>query len=140
MGDRPRIRIRRHQEDGRSRVEAAGARSLRVGDAEPLGRDIVHSVTNPIPRLSGSVLDATAAACTQAVDGLFGRTPLGFLAFDCIARRGVLGDEGIRQEVARITSFSRGAPVAGFYTYGEIARTQGISGFHNETLVVLAVS
>jgi predicted metal-dependent enzyme (double-stranded beta helix superfamily) len=41
--------------DGRSRVEAAGARSLRVGDAEPLGRDIVHSVTNPIPRLSGAI-------------------------------------------------------------------------------------
>jgi hypothetical protein len=33
-----------------------------------------------------------------------------------------------------------GAPVAGFYTYGEIARTQGVSGFHNQTLVVLAVS
>ena len=87
---------------------------------------------------AGSVLDATAAACTQAVDGLFGRQPLGFLAFDCIARRGVLGDDGIRQEVARITSFSRGAPVAGFYTYGEIARTHGVNGFHNQTLVVLA--
>jgi hypothetical protein len=29
---------------------------------------------------------------------------------------------------------------AGFYTYGEIARTRGISGFHNQTLVVLAVA
>jgi predicted metal-dependent enzyme (double-stranded beta helix superfamily) len=43
------------EQDGRSRVAAAGARSLRVGDAEPLGRDIVHSVTNPIPRLSGAI-------------------------------------------------------------------------------------
>ncbi|HWW09739.1 MAG TPA: FIST C-terminal domain-containing protein, partial [Candidatus Acidoferrales bacterium] len=66
--------------------------------------------------------------------------PLGFLAFDCIARRGVLGDEGIRQEVQRIGSHSQGAPVAGFYTYGEIARTRGVSGFHNQTLVVLAFS
>ena len=40
---------------GRSRIEAAGACSLRVGDAEPLGRDIVHSVTNPIPRLTGAI-------------------------------------------------------------------------------------
>jgi predicted metal-dependent enzyme (double-stranded beta helix superfamily) len=40
---------------GHSRIEAAGARSLRVGDAEPLGRDIVHSVTNPIPRLTGAI-------------------------------------------------------------------------------------
>ncbi len=43
------------EKDGRSRVEAAGARSLRVGDAEPLGRDIVHSVTNPIGKLSGAI-------------------------------------------------------------------------------------
>jgi hypothetical protein len=32
------------------------------------------------------------------------------------------------------------APVAGFYTYGEIARTRGVAGFHNQTLVVLAVA
>ena len=33
-----------------------------------------------------------------------------------------------------------GGPVAGFYNYGEIARTSGISGFHNQTLVVFALS
>jgi len=60
---------------------------------------------------AGSVLEATSAACSQAVDGLSGRAPLGLLAFDCIARRGVLGDEGIRAEVSRIASYSRGAPV-----------------------------
>src|ERR1700730_8415247 len=87
-----------------------------------------------------SVLVATDAACSQAVAALSGRAPLGFLAFDCIARRGVLGDEGIRKEVERIGSHSQGAPVAGFYTYGEIARTRGVSGFHNQTLVVLAFS
>jgi predicted metal-dependent enzyme (double-stranded beta helix superfamily) len=42
-------------EPGNSKVEAAGARSLRAGDVEPLGRDIVHSVTNPIPRLTGAI-------------------------------------------------------------------------------------
>ena len=36
-------------------VEAAGAKSLCVKDAEPLGRDIIHSVTNPIPRLTGAI-------------------------------------------------------------------------------------
>jgi hypothetical protein len=30
--------------------------------------------------------------------------------------------------------------VAGFYTYGEIARVRGVRGFHNQTLVVLAIS
>jgi hypothetical protein len=86
-----------------------------------------------------SVLEATDAACRDAVAALDGRSPLGLVAFDCIARRGVLGDPGIRNEVDRIASFAGGAPVAGFYTYGEIARTHGISGFHNQTLVVLAV-
>jgi predicted metal-dependent enzyme (double-stranded beta helix superfamily) len=37
------------------RVEAAGAKALCVRDAELLGRDIVHSVTNPIPRLTGAI-------------------------------------------------------------------------------------
>ena len=45
-----RIRDRR---DGK--VEAASARALCVGDAEPLGRDVIHSVTNPIPRLTGAI-------------------------------------------------------------------------------------
>ena len=51
----------------------------------------------------------------------------------------MLGDDGIAAEVERITTHADGAPVAGFYTYGEIARTRGVSGFHNKTLVVLAV-
>jgi predicted metal-dependent enzyme (double-stranded beta helix superfamily) len=38
-----------------SRIEAAGARALCVGDAEPLGHNIIHSVTNPIPRLTGAI-------------------------------------------------------------------------------------
>ncbi len=41
--------------DGSGRVEAAGARALSVGDVEPLGQNIIHSVTNPIPRLTGSI-------------------------------------------------------------------------------------
>jgi hypothetical protein len=87
-----------------------------------------------------SVLQATDAACTEALGSLQGQQPLGMIAFDCIARRGVLGDPGIAREIERVAGHAAGAPVAGFYTYGEIARTHGISGFHNQTLVVLAVS
>jgi predicted metal-dependent enzyme (double-stranded beta helix superfamily) len=36
-------------------LEAAGAKALGVRDAAPLGADIVHSVTNPIPRLTGAI-------------------------------------------------------------------------------------
>jgi predicted metal-dependent enzyme (double-stranded beta helix superfamily) len=37
------------------RIEAAGAKSLGPGDAEPLGRDIIHTVTNPLERLTGAI-------------------------------------------------------------------------------------
>lgn len=85
-----------------------------------------------------SVLTATDGACGDALRGI--DSPVGLFAFDCIARRGVLGDAGIVTEIDRISEHASGAPVAGFYTYGEIARTRGISGFHNQTLVVLAIS
>jgi hypothetical protein len=87
-----------------------------------------------------SVLEATDTACGDALRQLDGRPAAGLLAFDCIARRGVLGEEGIRREIERVAEHAGGAPVAGFYTYGEIARIHGINGFHNQTLVVLALS
>ena len=86
-----------------------------------------------------SVLAATDAACHDAIAALDGNDPKGLIVFDCIARRGVLGD-GIGREVDRVAQHASGAPVAGFYTYGEIARTHGVTGFHNQTLVVLAVA
>jgi hypothetical protein len=87
-----------------------------------------------------SVLAATDGACVDALQQLGGREPKGVLAFDCIARREVLGDLGIEREVDHISAATHGVPVAGFYSYGEIARTKGTGGFHNQTLVVLAVS
>jgi hypothetical protein len=89
---------------------------------------------------AASVLAATDAACRDSLAALDGRPPLGMLAFDCIARRGVLGDQGIHTEIQRLAAIAGGVPVAGFYTYGEIARTRGMRGFHNQTLVVLSMS
>jgi predicted metal-dependent enzyme (double-stranded beta helix superfamily) len=37
------------------RIEAAGAQELGVGDVAPLGKDIVHSVTNPVGKLNGAI-------------------------------------------------------------------------------------
>ena len=37
------------------KVEAAGAQALCERDAVPLGPEIIHSVTNPIPRLTGAI-------------------------------------------------------------------------------------
>ena len=35
--------------------EAAGARALSTGDVCPMGPDIIHSVTNPIPRMTAAL-------------------------------------------------------------------------------------
>jgi len=37
------------------RVQAAGAKALCERDVEPLGHNIIHSVTNPIPRFTGAI-------------------------------------------------------------------------------------
>jgi predicted metal-dependent enzyme (double-stranded beta helix superfamily) len=37
------------------KIEAAGAASLGARDAMPLGRDLIHTVTNPLPRLTGAI-------------------------------------------------------------------------------------
>ena len=36
-------------------IEAAGAKSLSTGDVCPMGPDIIHSVTNPIPKLTAAL-------------------------------------------------------------------------------------
>ncbi len=46
---------RRIEDENGSRLEAAGAKALGEKDVAPLGQDIVHSVTNPIPRLTGAI-------------------------------------------------------------------------------------
>ena len=64
---------------------------------------------------------------------------LGIIAFDCAARRAILGDAGIRAEMQTIAEYAPGVPVGGFYTYGEIARSSGSRGVHNATLALLAL-
>ena len=46
---------RKIKDDPQNRIEAAGAEAIGAGDVAPLGKDIVHSVTNPIPRLTGAL-------------------------------------------------------------------------------------
>ncbi|HYA22781.1 MAG TPA: hypothetical protein VEF05_01390 [Terriglobales bacterium] len=46
---------RRVNDNRASKLEAAGAKALSLGDAVPLGQDVIHSVTNPIPRLTGAI-------------------------------------------------------------------------------------
>lgn len=54
-GREDNIYWRRRPGDETRQIEAAGARSLTTGDVEVLGRDIIHSVLNPIDRFSGAI-------------------------------------------------------------------------------------
>lgn len=87
-----------------------------------------------------SVLAGTIASCEDALDQLGTRDPIGLLLFDCIARKTVLGPDGVIAEMETIGSVLQTVPTAGFYTYGEFARTRGARGFHNQTLVALALA
>jgi hypothetical protein len=86
---------------------------------------------------SDSILRSAEGSCRDALDALDGSPAIGIVAFDCIGRRGVLGEEGIQAEVERIEATGE-APVSGLYTYGEIARRRGVNAFHSQTLVSLA--
>jgi len=46
---------RRIADEPDGRIEAAGAKALGTGEFTPLGRDIIHSVTNPIQKLTGAI-------------------------------------------------------------------------------------
>ncbi|MFY8150144.1 MAG: FIST signal transduction protein [Prochlorococcaceae cyanobacterium] len=88
---------------------------------------------------SKSVLEAAADSATSAVSALGDAAPAGLLLFDCVSRRSIFGDRHVQEETELIARCCDGAPMAGFYTYGEIARTKGSGGFHNQTLVTLAI-
>jgi hypothetical protein len=45
----------------------------------------------------------------------------------------------VRREVAAMSEVAGGLPLGGFYTYGEVARTQGSRGMHHLTVVTLAL-
>jgi len=54
-GREDNILWRRLPGEANGRIEAAGAKALSERDALPLGHDIIHSVTNPIGRLTGAI-------------------------------------------------------------------------------------
>jgi len=87
-----------------------------------------------------ALIEAAARSAESAIDAVGGRSPLGFLVFDCGARKLRLGDEGLLAEQDAVGKVGGGAPYAGFYTYGEIGRLQGALGMHQLTVVTLALT
>lgn len=87
-----------------------------------------------------ALIDGASWSCTEAVARLDGLAPLGVIAFDCGGRRAGLVEGGMDDEIAAMRTALSGAPFAGFYTTGEIARVRGASGLHHLTLVTLALA
>lgn len=85
-----------------------------------------------------SVLEAAVESARTAVSALGEEPAVGLLLFDCVSRKSIFGEKQLQEETSLINKQCQGIPMAGFYTYGEIARTHGSGGFHNQTLVTLA--
>jgi hypothetical protein len=83
------------------------------------------------------LIQAAEQAGTEAAAQTDGE-PRGALVFSCTARAAPLGAH-LGEEVGAVARAVGGAPVAGFLTYGEFARVTGSTGFHNATVVVLAL-
>ena len=81
----------------------------------------------------------TQVARDEALAMLDGRPPIGLIAFDCAARRAIIGENRIHEEVATISERFPAVPLAGFYTMGEFGRVHGSRGVHNTTLAMLAL-
>jgi hypothetical protein len=82
---------------------------------------------------------AAGRAATEAKERLGARPAAGVLLFDCICRGAILGPD-FHREIRAIQGVFPGVPIAGFLTYGEIARYSGrLDGWHNTTAVVVAI-
>lgn len=46
---------RRYKGSEEGRIEAAGAKALSAGDVAPLGKDVIHSVINPLTKYTGAI-------------------------------------------------------------------------------------
>lgn len=89
---------------------------------------------------SQSVLEATAEVCALAEQELQGQPARGFMLLECVARKSLLDQAGLLDASLRLPTVRDEVSVGGFYTYGEIARTEGAGGLHNQTVVALALA
>jgi methyl-accepting chemotaxis protein len=86
-----------------------------------------------------TMVSAARSAAEEARKNLRGNRAAGELVFDCVCR-GIILDKGFRKEIDAVQSVFPDAPIAGFLTYGEIARFGGrLDGWHNTTAVVVAI-
>jgi hypothetical protein len=86
-----------------------------------------------------ALVSAARRAATEAKERLGAGRAAGVLLFDCICRGGILGPD-FHREIQAVRDVFPDVPIAGFLTYGEIARYSGhLDGWHNTTAVVVAI-
>jgi hypothetical protein len=97
------------------------------------------SMVSILDGVPDAMVEAAKKAAEEAKEHLAGEEAAGVLLFDCVCRGMILKDE-FRREVQAVRSVFGGVPIAGFLTYGEIARYPGnLDGWHNATAVVAAI-
>lgn len=85
------------------------------------------------------ILSAARVAAEEARAQLGNGKAAGVLVFSCVCRSLVLGDRH-KDELAEVRSVFPDVPIAGFVSYGEVARTEKrLDGYHNNTIVVAAI-
>ncbi len=85
------------------------------------------------------LVEAAREAAHESKNHLEGREAAAVLMFDCICR-GTILKENFNKEVEAVAEVFPGVPIAGFLTYGEIARYKGpFNSWHNTTAVIAAI-
>lgn len=84
------------------------------------------------------ILTACEDSITMARTNLGSADPTGVLVFSCAARKQLLGTR-TAEEAALLRNLGTGLPMAGFYSYGEIAPMgdRAFADLHNETFVTV---
>jgi methyl-accepting chemotaxis protein len=86
-----------------------------------------------------SMVEAAKGAAQEAREHLGKARAAGVLLFDCVCRGMILKDQ-FQGEIDAVRSVFGDVPIAGFLTYGEIAKYAGrLDGWHNTTAVVAAI-
>lgn len=86
-----------------------------------------------------SLVAAAGRAALEAREHLGGAEAAAVLVFDCVGRYSILR-ASFQREIDAIRAVFPDAPMAGFLTYGEIARYRGrLDGWHNTSAVVVAI-
>ena len=111
-----------------------------------LGEDgLVHALA-PLPVYSAlqivecdeeSLLATSESVAEQATAGRRDEASV-MLVFSCVARLDVLAARG-PEEASRLQTAAGAVPIFGMYTYGEFARTRSVAGYHNTTIVAIAL-